>query len=244
MGKIISLLNQNGGVGKSTIAVNLSVALSKIGKKVLLIDLDPQGDATDYSGVVEEQENTTLEFLLEGKQEFIETEYYSLLPADISLSDFELKAVTMIARESVLKVRTNTISGYDYCIIDCPTSFGLLSVNSLVTSDLIISPVLLERFSMKGLERLESTLDSIKVINPKIKNVYLINKYNKNFSHSVSNYEAIIEVLKDRVLNTVIRQDVKISRSQDNVINIFDYDKKSKAAMDFKKLAEEVIGCE
>lgn len=241
MSKIISLLNQKGGVGKSTTAVNLSVALSKMNKKVLLIDLDPQGDATDYSGIIEEQENTTLEFLLEGKKEFIKTKYYSLSPADISLSDFELKAVTMMARESILKSRMTSVDEYDYCIIDCPPSLGLLSVNSLVASDLIISPVLLERFSIKGLKSLSETLENIKIINPGIKNKFLINKYNKSYSHNLENYDAIMSVVKDQVFETVIRQDVKISRSQDDTTNIFDFDKNSKAAMDFKKLAEEVI---
>lgn len=244
MGKVISLLNQKGGVGKSTTAVNLSVALSKMNKKVLLIDLDPQGDATDYSGVLEEQENTSLEFLLEGKKGFIDLEHYSLLPADISLSDFELKAVTMMARESILKSRMASIDEYDYCLIDCPPSLGLLSVNSLVASDLIISPVLLERFSIKGLKSLSDTLDNIKVINPEIKNKFLINKYNKSYSHNLENYDAIMSVVKDQVFDTVIRQDVKISRSQDDTTNIFDFDKNSKAAIDFKKLAKEVIGLE
>ena len=239
--KIISLLNQKGGVGKSTTAVNLSVALSKLNKKVLLIDLDPQGDTTDYSGVIDEQENTSLEFLLEGNKNVMTLEHYDLIPADISLSDFELKAVTMIARESILRSKMDSVEGYDYCLIDCPPSLGLLSVNSLVASDLVISPVLLERFSIKGLRSLSDTLENIKVINPNIENKFLVNKYNKSYSHNTDNFDAIMEVIKEQTFKTVVRQDVKISQSQVETTNIFDFDKKSKAAIDFKKLAEEVI---
>ena len=239
--KVISLLNQKGGVGKSTTAVNLSVALSKLDKKVLLIDLDPQGDSTDYSGVVEEQEHTSLEFLLEGNKNFMSLEHYDLMPADISLSDFELKAVTMMSRESILRSKINSVTGYDYCLIDCPPSLGLLSVNSLVASNLVISPVLLERFSIKGLRSLSDTLENIKVINPGIESKFLVNKYNKSYSHNTENYEAIMEVIEEQTFKTVVRQDVKISQSQVETTNIFDFDKKSKAAIDFKKLAEEVV---
>jgi chromosome partitioning protein len=239
--KIISLLNQKGGVGKSTTAVNLSVALSKLNKKVLLIDLDPQGDTTDYSGVIDEQENTSLEFLLEGNKKVMTLEHYDLIPADISLSDFELRAVNMIARESILRSKMDSVEGYDYCLIDCPPSLGLLSVNSLVASNLVISPVLLERFSIKGLRSLSDTLENIKVINPNIENKFLVNKYNKSYSHNTENFDAIMEVIKEQIFKTVVRQDVKISQSQVETTNIFDFDKKSKAAIDFKKLAEEVI---
>lgn len=239
--KVISLLNQKGGVGKSSTAVNLSVALSKLNKKVLLIDLDPQGDSTDYSGIVEEQEDTSLEFLLDGKQNFIKLEHYDLIPADISLSDFELRAVSMMARESILKTKINSIENYDYCLVDCPPSLGLLAVNSLVASNLVISPVLMERFSIKGLKSLSETLESIKAINPRIKNKFLVNKFNKSYSHNVEHYNSIMEVIKPQTFETIIRQDVKISKSQDETINIFDYDSKSKGAQDFKMLAKEVI---
>lgn len=239
--KVISLLNQKGGVGKSSTAVNLSVALSKLNKKVLLIDLDPQGDSTDYSGIVEEQEDTSLEFLLDGKQNFIKLEHYDLIPADISLSDFELRAVSMMARESILKTKINSIENYDYCLVDCPPSLGLLAVNSLVASNLVISPVLMERFSIKGLKSLSETLESIKAINPGIKNKFLVNKFNKSYSHNVEHYNSIMEVIKPQTFETIIRQDVKISKSQDETINIFDYDSKSKGAQDFKMLAKEVI---
>jgi chromosome partitioning protein len=239
--KVVSLLNQKGGVGKSTTAVNLSVALSKLQKKVLLIDLDPQGDSTDYSGVIDEQKYTSLEFLLEGSEMIMNLDHYDLIPADISLSDFELRAVTMMSRESILRSKINSVQGYDYCLIDCPPSLGLLSVNSLVASDLVISPVLLERFSIKGLRSLSDTLENIKTINPSIKSKFLVNKYNKSYSHNIENYESIMEIIKDQIFETVVRQDVKISQSQVETTNIFDFDKNSKAAVDFKKLAKEVI---
>jgi len=242
MGKIISLLNQKGGVGKSTTAVNLSVALSKMNKKVLLIDLDPQGDSTDTSGIREEQKNTTLEFLLDGKESRIETTHYDMIPADISLAGFDLKIANKIARESVLK---NSVSSfkkeYDYILIDCQPSLSLLPLNALVASDLVLVPMMAEKYSTKGIDALLNTIEEIKPLNANLDYKFLITRFNKSFSHNVALEKEIRELIGDLTLTTIIRQDVKISNSQLESLNIFDYDSKSKAAKDYTQLAEEVM---
>ena len=242
MGKIISLLNQKGGVGKSTTAVNLSVALSKMNKKVLLIDLDPQGDSTDTSGISEEQENTTLEFLLDGKEGRIKTAYYDIIPADISLVGFDLRIANKIARESILKNSVSSLKKeYDFILIDCQPSLSLLPLNALVASDLVLVPMMAEKYSTKGISALLDTIEEIKPLNDNLDYKFLITRFNKSFSHNVTIEKEIRELLGDLTLTTIIRQDVKISNSQLESLNIFDFDSKSKAAKDYIQLAEEVM---
>ena len=241
--KVISILNQKGGVGKSTTAVNLSVALSKLDKKVLLIDLDPQGDSTDTSGIIDEQENTTLEFLLKGIESRIKTEHYDVIPADISLAGFDLLVASKIARESILKSSVSNFKDeYDFILLDCQPSLSLLPLNALVASDLVLVPMMAEKYSTKGIDALLNTIEEIKPLNENLDYKFLITRYNKSFSHNVALEKEIREIIGDITLTTLIRQDVKISNSQMESMNIFDYDSKSKAAKDYSQLAEEVIG--
>ena len=240
--KIISIINQKGGVGKSTTAVNLSVALSKLEKKILLIDLDPQGDSTDTSGITEEQENTTLEFLINGTESRIKTPHYDVIPADISLAGFDLSVANKIARESILKTSVSHFKDeYDFVLLDCQPSLSLLPLNALVASDLVLVPMMAEKYSTKGIDALLNTIKEVKPLNSKLDYRFLITRYNKSFSHNVALEKEIREVLGDITLTTLIRQDVKISNSQLESMNIFDYDSKSKAAKDYTQLAEEVI---
>ena len=126
--KVISLINQKGGVGKSSATVNLATALNKLGKSVLVIDFDPQGDTTDYSNILEEQTLTSKELLFEKelREVAIKTKYYDLVPADISLADAELNLINKFSREFILKNKLESShKKYDYCLIDCPPSLGL-----------------------------------------------------------------------------------------------------------------------
>lgn len=242
--KIISLINQKGGVGKSSATVNLATALSKLGKKVLVIDFDPQGDTTDYSNIVDEQELTTKELLLEKdlKDVIINTKYYDLVPADISLADAEMLLSNKFSREFILKTKLDGVRSYDFCLIDCPPSLTLLPINALVASHLALAPVMLERFSVKGLTSLNDTIKEIKQVNHHLKLKFFVNKFDRRLKHNLEYYEAIKEAVHNALMETVIRTDADISKSQTENKNIFDYNEKSKTAIDYLSLAKEIIG--
>lgn len=241
--KIISLINQKGGVGKSSGTVNLATALNKLNKKVLVIDLDPQGDTTDYSGITEEQELTSKELLLSNslKDILLKNKYYDLVPADISLADAEMNLFNKFSREFVLKNKLEDSKDlYDYCIIDCPPSLGLLPINALVASDLALAPVLLERFSIKGLSSLFETVKEIKQVNQKLNLKFYINKYDRRLKHSLEYHEEIKMQVKSSLLKSLIRTDADISKSQVINQNIFEFNSKSKTAEDYISLAKEI----
>jgi len=242
--KVISLINQKGGVGKSSATVNLATAFSKLGKKVLVIDFDPQGDTTDYSNIIEEQELTTKELLLEKelKEVIIETKYYDLVPADISLADAEMALANKFSREFILKNKLDGIKAYDYCLIDCPPSLTLLPINALVASHLALAPVMLERFSVKGLTSLSETIKEIKQVNHHLKLKFFVNKFDKRLKHNIDYYEAIKGAVQSSLLETVVRTDADISKSQAENKNIFDFNEKSKTAEDYLNLAKEILG--
>jgi len=241
--KIVSIVNQKGGVGKSSGTVNLATALSKLNKKVLVIDLDPQGDTTDYSGIMEEQELTSKEFLLSNtlNEVLLKNKYYDLVPADISLADAEISLFNKFSREFVLKNKLEEAKDlYDYCIIDCPPSLGLLPINALVASDLALAPVLLERFSIKGLSSLFETVKEIKQVNQKLNLKFYINKYDRRLKHSLEYHEEIKMQVKNSLLKSLIRTDADISKSQVINQNIFEFNSKSKTSEDYINLAKEI----
>lgn len=242
--KIISLINQKGGVGKSSATVNLATAFSKLDKKVLVIDFDPQGDTTDYSNILEEQSLTSKELLLEKeiKDVIIHTKYYDLVPADISLADAEMALANKFSREFVLKTKLEGVKGYDYCLIDCPPSLTLLPINALVASHLALAPVMLERFSVKGLTSLNDTIKEIKQVNHHLKLKFFVNKFDKRLRHNLDYYEAIKGAVTTSLLDTIIRTDADISKSQAENKNIFDFNEKAKTAEDYLNLAKEIIG--
>lgn len=242
--KVISLINQKGGVGKSSATVNLATALSKLGKSVLVIDLDPQGDTTDYSNILEEQNLTTKELLLdkELKEVVIKTEHYDLVPADISLADAELTLINKFSREFILKNKLeNSHKKYNYCLIDCPPSLGLLPINALVASNLALAPVMLERFSVKGLTSLFDTIKEIKQVNHKLILRFFVNKFDKRLKHNLEYLELIKSEVHNTLMNTIVRTDAEISKSQSDNKNIFDYNGKSKSVEDYMSLAKEII---
>lgn len=242
--KVISLINQKGGVGKSSATVNLATAFAKLGKKILVIDFDPQGDTTDYSNILEEQALTTKELLLERnlKDVIIKTTHYDLVPADISLADAEMALANKFSREFVLKTKLEGVRDYDFCLIDCPPSLTLLPINALVASHLALAPVMLERFSVKGLSSLNDTIREIKQVNHQLKLKFFVNKFDKRLKHNLDYYEAIKDAVSASLLNTVIRTDADISKSQAENKNIFDFNEKSKTAEDYLNLANEIMG--
>lgn len=255
MGKIIAIYNNKGGVAKSTSSSNIGAALTVMNKKVLLVDCDPQANLTVSVGVDDETLDKTIYTLMKDintvtkelvNEVTIKTVYdnFYILPSDITLSDAEISLSNAISRETILKRIINLVkSDYDYIIIDCPPSLGLLSLNALCAADSLIIPVSPDYFSLKGIKHLLSTYEVVKSnINKKLDILgILIAKYNgrKNLSKDIR--KALTETFGNRVFNTVIRVDSQIEYAQDNQIPAVFYNKKCRACDDYTNLTNEIL---
>ncbi|NNU78587.1 ParA family protein [Clostridium estertheticum] len=251
---IISIFNQKGGCGKSTTAINLAAYLAKHGKKTLLIDMDSQANSTVGVGIDDEELTSSVYDLL-NNQEFdrenilkviIETDYPKLhiIPSDINLANAEITLSSLMSRETILKRILEQIKDiYQYIIIDCPPSLGLLSVNSLVASDYLIIPVDPSYFSMKGIKNLVSSFASIKAnLNPSLEILgVLITKFNGRKTISKDIKETLINSFGEKVFNTVIRIDSKIEYSQDNGKPIISFYEKCHGFEDYTAFGGEVV---
>ncbi|MBE5741161.1 MAG: ParA family protein [Clostridiales bacterium] len=250
MGKIIAVTNQKGGVGKTTSCVNLASYVADAGHKVLLIDMDPQGNACSSVGVeVEKDQNSIYEVLL-GEVKIKEAIYPSVLkgldciPSTVDLSGAEVDLVYMDNREKILKEALNEIKdAYDYIFIDCPPSLGLLTVNALTATNTIIIPIQCEYFALVGLGQLMNTVRLIKKhLNPEIEieGVLLTMKDNRsNLVAQVS--EEIKKYFGTKVYNTYIPRNVRLAESPSHGKPIVMYDNKSKGALAYKSLADEFL---
>lgn len=247
--KIIALTNQKGGCAKTTTALNLGASLAKLGKKVLLIDIDPQANLTSGLGISTE-EKTLYNCLvndLQIEEIILKTNYENLdiVPSNILLSNAEIELSNVIGRETVLKTLFKKTKGldYDYIILDCNPSLGLLTINALSASDEIIIPMEAAIFSFQGIESLVKTIHLIQEkINDKL-NIcgVLLTRVNSRANISKEFENKLKEIFKDKVFNTVIHQNVAIVESQLESIPVIEYDPKSNGAKEYLLLAEEVI---
>ena len=250
MGKIISVTNQKGGVGKTTSCVNLASYIADSGKKVLLIDMDPQGNACTSVGVeVEKGQNTVYEILL-GECGVKEATYPSVLknleviPSTVDLAGAEVDLVYVDNRENILKDALKEYkTQYDYIFIDCPPSLGLLTVNALTATDTIVIPIQCEYFALVGLGQLMNTVRLIKKhLNPdiEIEGVLLTMKDNRsNLVSQVS--DEIKKYFGEKVFDTFIPRNIRLAESPSHGKPILLYDNKSKGAIAYKSLAEEFL---
>ena len=250
MGKIISVTNQKGGVGKTTSCVNLASYIADSGKKVLLIDMDPQGNACTSVGVeVEKGQNTVYEILL-GECNVKEAIYPSVLknleviPSTVDLAGAEVDLVYVENRENILKdALKEVITQYDYVFIDCPPSLGLLTVNALTATNTIIIPIQCEYFALVGLGQLMNTVRLIKKhLNPEIEieGVLLTMKDSRsNLVTQVS--DEIRKYFGEKVFETYIPRNIRLAESPSHGKPILLYDNKSKGAIAYKSLAEEFL---
>ncbi|MFA9396866.1 MAG: ParA family protein [Clostridiaceae bacterium] len=254
--KIISVFNQKGGCSKTSTCCNVGAALASLGKNVLLIDCDPQANLTLSVGVDDETLDKTIYNLLTTKKLEIElinevilkTQYenLSIIPSDITLSDAEINLSNMISRETILKRITSLVDknlDYDYVLIDCPPSLGLLSINALCASNSIIVPVSPNFFSLKGIKHLLETIDAVKTsLNPTLDILgVLITQFDSRKNMSKTIQETLRDYFGDKVFKTVIRTDSQVEYSQDNMTPVIYYSKKSKAYTDYMSLAKEML---
>ena len=249
MAKIIATVNQKGGVGKTTTTVNLCAALAKKGKKVLLIDEDPQGNATSGVGVSKDKEKSTYDIIINDTifdEVIVEScvKKLDICPSNIDLAGAEVELVSMLSRETRLKDKLEFIKDrYDYIFIDCPPSLGLLTINALTAADSIIIPIQCEYYALEGVGQLMNTVNLIKKqLN---KNLYIegvvltMNDARTNLSNQV--ISEVKKFFKDNVYKTIIPRNVKLSEAPSFGMPITTYAPLSKGARCYEKLAQEVI---
>ena len=249
MGKIISVANQKGGVGKTTTTVNLSTILAKKGKKVLLIDTDPQGNATSGLGVSKDVELSVYDILI-GDTEFDETlqetaiKNLKVCPSNISLAGAEVQLVSMMSREQRLKTKLDKIKDqYDYILIDCPPSLGLVTLNAFTASDSVLIPVQCEYFALEGLGQLLNTVNLVKKhLNKNLEiEGALLTMYDARTNLSNKVVKEVKKYFEDKVYKTVIPRNVRLSEAPSYGMPITVYDPRSKGAKAYEKFAKELL---
>ena len=250
MGKIIAIANQKGGVGKTTTSVNLAASLGVLEKKVLLIDADPQANATSGLGINVENVDIGTYQLLEhtnsAREAIVKTETPNLdiIPAHIDLVAIEIELVDKDQREYMLKKALSEIKDdYDYILIDCAPSLGLLTLNALTASDAVIIPIQCEYFALEGLGKLLNTVKSVqKIHNPELDiEGLLLTMYDSRLRLSNQVVEEVQKHFNDMVFKTIIQRNVKLSEAPSYGESIINYDASSKGASNYLSLAKEII---
>lgn len=248
--KVIAIINQKGGVGKSTTAINLSAALGEAGKQVLLIDLDPQGNATSGLGIEKSLLSKCIYNVLLDDTSLEEviipdvSEGLDIAPATINLAGAEVELVSEMARENRLKDAVGTMRGkYDYIFIDCPPSLGLLTVNSLVAADKLIIPIQTEFYALEGVTKLLESMKRVKSrLNPSL-DIFgiLLTMYDGRTTLSRQVAAEVRNYFGELVFETLIPRTVKLSEAPSYGIPITQYDPQGKGAISYTNLAKEVM---
>ena len=252
MGKIIAIANQTGGVGKTTTSVNLSALLAKKGKKVVLIDADPQGNATSGLGVDKDVEKSLYDVLINEEpvagtlQDTVEKNL-KICPSNMNLAGAEVELVSQMSREHRLKEQLEGIKDkFDYIFIDCPPSLGLITLNSFTAADSVLIPVQCEYYALEGLGQLLNTINLVKKHLNKSLEIEgaLLTMYDIRTNLSNQVVKEVKKYFDDKVYKTVIPRNVRLSEAPSFGMPITMYDPKSKGARSYEKLAKEFLKME
>ena len=249
MSKIVAISNQKGGVGKTTTAVNLSACLAKMGKKILLIDIDPQGNATSGLGVEAKSEATIYDVLINSvpiSETIVETEYKNLYlcPSNRDLSGAEVELVNIMGREYQLKAALEEIEGeYDYIFLDCPPSLGMITLNAFTACNTVLIPMQCEYYALEGVSSLTSTIKRVKkVLNKEIElEGILLTMFDARTNLAIQVVDEVKKYFGDKVYKTIIPRNVRLCEAPGFGQPIIVYDPASRGADSYLDLAEEII---
>lgn len=250
MGRIIAIANQKGGVGKTTTSINLSACLAEAGKKVLVVDIDPQGNATSGLGVEKNELENTIYELFVGECELSDClienvlDNLSVLPSNVNLSGAEIDLIGIEKREFLLKKYITPIrDNYDFIIIDCPPSLNILTVNAMTTADTVLVPIQCEYYALEGLSQLIHTINLVKQrLNPELEMEGVVfTMYDARTNLSLQVVENVKSYLNQNIYKTIIPRNVRLAEAPSHGLPINLYDPRSSGAESYDLLAEEVI---
>ena len=253
MARIISVANQTGGVGKTTTTVNLGASLAYNGKKVLIVDIDAQGNATSGIGVRKSDVGKDVYDVLVNEEPMTNVihetsrENLEIVPATIQLAGAEIELTPMMARESRLKSALDEVKDqYDYVLIDCPPSLGHLTINAFTASDSILIPVQCEYYALEGLSQLLNTIRLVqKHFNPELRiEGVLLTMYDARTNLGSEVVQEVRKYFRERVYDTIIPRNVRLSEAPSHGLSIIDYDPRSRGAEVYLSLAKEVLAHE
>ena len=248
--KIVTFANQKGGVGKSTSVVNIAASLGVLGKRVLVVDMDPQGNTTSGFGISKKNTAATVYDVLIGRTEIKDAilvtpfENLSVLPSNISLAGAEFELVMADNRESRLKAALSPVTDdYDYILIDCPPSLGILTINALVCADGLVVPMQCEYYSLEGLSQLMLSVKQIKKrYNPKLQLTgILITMYNGRLNLSTQVMDELKKYYAGKIFKTAVVRNVKLSEAPSFGMPVYYYDKLSRGATLYHEVAQELM---
>ena len=251
MGKAIAIFNQKGGVGKTTTNINLAACLAMKGKRVLILDIDPQGNTTSGVGLSKrELDVTTHEILIEDDHHPGEAvvptgiENLDIMPASVQLAGAEVELINIAGREKRLKMAIDVLKPeYDYIFIDCPPSLGILTINALTAVDSVLIPIQCEFYALEGVSQLMSTIQIVRSnMNPDLKiEGVILSMFDGRTNLSVQVVEEVKKYFKDKVYTTVIPRNVRLAEAPSHGMPVIQYDPKSAGAQAYMEFADEFL---